>query len=834
MKFLSRPVMSDLFIAMTAVVSAYTAVVLVKLIPQALTLPSSAQLAAANQALQQQIHDRELAEAQIQQLNEELEIRVAERTQELAASMFQVQNLAERMTLATDAAQMGVYDWNLITEKVAWNDYHTRLMGYVSGATEYSYADWERRVHPEDLPIVQAAIKLAMTDRTDYASEYRVVWEDGSIHWIDGFGRFYYDRDGQPIRMTGVIDDITDRKQSQQALQESEARYRSLIEATSQIIWNTNAEGELVIAQPSWGAFTGQSEVEYLGWGWLNAVHPDDRIRTRQLWSEALATCRIYDAEYRLRRHDGEYRHTIVRGVPIVGADGQVREWVGVNTDITDRKQNEIVLRRSEEFNRRILENNNDCIKVLDLEGRLLYINDGGKRLLEIEDFSQYEGARWVQFWNGSEQECAKSAIETAKTGEVAKFEGQSPTTKGTPKWWDVVVIPMLDERGNVDHILSIAHDITDRIQAEAAIRESEDRFRITFEQAAIGVAHVGLAGQWLRVNQKLCEIVGYSEAELLDCTFQDITHPDDLATNLEYASQLIAGEIETYAMEKRYIHKLGKIVWVNLTVSLRRDAAGAPIHFISAVEKIDDRKRAEFALQEQTRELTRIAALVKQRNQELDQFAHIVSHDLKAPLRAIANLSSWIEDDLEGQVTSETQEHLELMRSRVDRMESMINGLLDYAKVGQTEASLSTFSVEDLLAEIIDSIGISLSFTIDLPANLPTITTNRLLLSQVFANLLSNAYKHHDRPDGRIQITAQPQGEIWVFIVADDGPGIAPENQERVFGIFQTLAARDQQENTGIGLSIVKKIVENHGGNIVVESQLGHGTTFRFTWIVE
>jgi PAS domain S-box-containing protein len=708
MKFLSRPVMSDLFIAMTAVVSAYTAVVLVKLIPQALILPSSAQLAAANQALQQQIHDRELAEAQIQQLNEELEIRVAERTQELAASMFQVQNLAERMTLATDAAQMGVYDWNLITEKVAWNDYHTRLMGYVSGATEYSYADWERRVHPEDLPIVQAAIKLAMTDRTDYASEYRVVWEDGSIHWIDGFGRFYYDRDGQPIRMTGVIDDITDRKQSQQALQESEARYRSLIEATSQIIWNTNAEGELVIAQPSWGAFTGQSEVEYLGWGWLNAVHPDDRIRTRQLWSEALATCRIYEAEYRLRRHDGEYRHTIVRGVPIVGADGQVREWVGVNTDITDR------------------------------------------------------------------------------------------------------------------------------IQAEAAIRESEDRFRITFEQAAIGVAHVGLAGQWLRVNQKLCEIVGYSEAELLDCTFQDITHPDDLATNLEYASQLIAGEIETYAMEKRYIHKLGTIVWVNLTVSLRRDAAGAPIHFISAVEKIDDRKRAEFALQEQTRELTRIAALVKQRNQELDQFAHIVSHDLKAPLRAIANLSSWIEDDLEGQVTSETQEHLELMRSRVDRMESMINGLLDYAKVGQTEASLSTFSVEDLLAETLDSLNIPSSFEIELPSQLPLMTSNRLLLSQVFANLLSNAYKHHDRPDGRIQITAQPQGEIWVFIVADDGPGIAPENQERVFGIFQTLAARDQQENTGIGLSIVKKIVENHGGNIVVESQLGHGTTFRFTWIVE
>uniref|UniRef100_UPI00286C2FB0 PAS domain-containing protein n=1 Tax=Chamaesiphon sp. VAR_48_metabat_135_sub TaxID=2964699 RepID=UPI00286C2FB0 len=176
--------------ALTAAVSAYTAVVLVKLIPQALLLPSPAQLASANQALQQQIRDRELAEAQIQQLNEELEARVATRTSELEASMLQVQNLAERMTLATDAAQMGVYDWNLVTDKLDWNDYHARLMGYVPGASDYSYADWEQRVYPEDLPRVKAALQLAMTAHTDYCSAYRVVWPDRSIHWIDGFGRF--------------------------------------------------------------------------------------------------------------------------------------------------------------------------------------------------------------------------------------------------------------------------------------------------------------------------------------------------------------------------------------------------------------------------------------------------------------------------------------------------------------------------------------------------------------------------------------------------------------------------------------------------------------------
>jgi signal transduction histidine kinase len=255
-------------------------------------------------------------------------------------------------------------------------------------------------------------------------------------------------------------------------------------------------------------------------------------------------------------------------------------------------------------------------------------------------------------------------------------------------------------------------------------------------------------------------------------------------------------------------------------------------MHFISAIEDISDRKQAELVLAKKTLELAQTNILVQQRNQDLDQFAHIVSHDLKAPLRAIANLSTWIEEDLEEQINPETQGHLDLMRSRVVRMEAMINGLLEYARVGNTPANLSTFSFEDLLTEIIDSLNIPPSFEVDLPTNLPTITTNRMFLSQVFANLLGNACKHHDRPVGRIQITAQPQGEMWTFTVTDDGPGIAPDNQERVFGVFQTLGARDNQENTGIGLSIVKKIVENQGGKIVVESQLGRGTTFRFSWM--
>jgi PAS domain S-box-containing protein len=395
------------------------------------------------------------------------------------------------------------------------------------------------------------------------------------------------------------------------------------------------------------------------------------------------------------------------------------------------------------------------------------------------------------------------------------------------------------------DNILLAIEDITAAKRAEgvrkvteAALLESEDRFRSTFEQAAVGIAHLALDGRWLLVNPKLCEICGYTPDEFLAGTFQDITHPDDLAQDQECARQLLADETQSIEIEKRYIHKLGHIIWLSVTGILRRDASGTPLYFISSIEDISHRKQAEFTLQAQAVQLAETTALVELRNQELNLFSHTVSHDLKAPLRGISNLASWIQQDLPATVDPDILANLELMRSRVSRMDRLIDGLLNYAQVGNTEASLETFSVEHLLREIVDSLSIPDSFVVELPAELPPITTNRVLLSQVLANLIGNAYKHHDspgertsdRPGGRIQVTVKPDGEMWEFSVIDDGRGIALEHQERVFDIFKTLSGNDKN-NTGIGLSIVKKLVETQGGKVTLESQLGMGTTFSFTW---
>lgn len=446
--------------AITALVSLYTAFMLVQLMPKALTLPSPKQLLTVNQALEQQIRDREEAEAQVRQLNQNLEMKVAQRTTELERSMVQVQEQAERVTLAMDAAKMVSWDWDLATQKIIWSSYHEVLFGYASNDLETSYASWAQRLHPDDLAATEAAIETAMSNKTDFSAEYRIIWDDGTERWLAAFGRFYFDPSGEPLRMAGMLQDISDRKQAE-----------------------------------------------------------------------------------------------------------------------------------------------------LDLQNRT---------------------------------------------------------------------------------------------------------------------------------------------------------------------------------------HELSQI----------------------------------------NRQLIETTALVNQRNQELDQFAHVVSHDLKAPLRAINNLSEWIEEDLNNQLPPATKTNLALLRSRVRRMDALINGLLSYARISHQTITHETFSLHELLLEIIDSLNIPAEFAIQLPTESPYLTTSRLLLNQVLTNLISNAVKHHHRPDGRLTITVQAQGAGYEFAISDDGPGIDPQYHSRIFKVFQTLASRDQKESTGIGLAIVKKIIEQTGGQIFLESKLGQGSTFRFTWL--
>jgi signal transduction histidine kinase len=242
--------------------------------------------------------------------------------------------------------------------------------------------------------------------------------------------------------------------------------------------------------------------------------------------------------------------------------------------------------------------------------------------------------------------------------------------------------------------------------------------------------------------------------------------------------------------------------------------------------------EKAKAQLAQTTAILNQTTTALEKRNSELDQFAYVTSHDLKAPLRAIANLSQWIEEDLSDQLNEENLHQMQLMRGRVHRLEALIDGLLQYSRAGRLKSSLERVDVGVLLAQIIDTLTPPVQFTLEVVPEMPTLVTERLPLQQVFTHLIDNAIKHHPSPEGRVEIGCQELEDAYEFSVADNGAGIAPQFHEKVFAIFQTLQARDTVENTGVGLAIAKRIVENKSGTIRLESQEGQGAKFCFTWL--
>ena len=253
--------------------------------------------------------------------------------------------------------------------------------------------------------------------------------------------------------------------------------------------------------------------------------------------------------------------------------------------------------------------------------------------------------------------------------------------------------------------------------------------------------------------------------------------------------------------------------------------------------ENVTEQKKAAQTLKAQKDSLlatnlmlTHTLQALEQRNEELDQFAYVTSHDLKSPLRAIANLATWIEEDLGDRLPSENVEQLDLLKSRVHRMEGLINGLLEYSRVGRFYQSSEQVEVGALLEAVVDSLPTA-GFTIEIAPHMPIFQAKRAPLFQVFENLIDNAIKHHDKRRGTVQIGVEEKIDFYEFTVRDDGPGIAADFHEKIFTIFQTLRSRDELESTGIGLSLVKKTVLAEGGEIQVFSEIGKGTTFQFTW---
>ncbi len=467
----------------------------------------------------------------------------------------------------------------------------------------------------------------------------------------------------------------------------------------------------------------------------------------------------------------------------------------------------------------------------MDTAGNCTFINRAGARMLgykrkELIGRQMHQMVHY-QYKNGKPYPAEKCPIMLAsRSGTTTASEDEVFWRRdGTPVSVEYSTSPIIQDGKHLGAVVAFA-DITQRIQAQRAIRESEERKAAVLRSTLDSIITMSADGTVIEFNPAAERTFGYARKDAVGKRLVDLiiphrfreAHMSGLARYVSTGEAHVLGQ----RLELPALRKDGTEFLTELTIT--RSDVGGEQTFTGVLRDITERKTQEAEREQLIKALARS-------NQELDQFAYVASHDLKAPLRGIANLSQWIEEDLGEGLKGDNKDQMELLRGRVHRMEALIDGILQYSRAGRVKAKPEVVDTGALVREVIELTAPPKSVRIEVPEDMPEVKTEKIPLQQVFMNLLGNAVKHAGSAAPEVRISWKEAGPFYEFSVTDNGQGIAPQYHERIFGIFQTLEARDKVEGTGIGLSVVQKIVDAKGGRVWVESEAGKGAKFSFLW---
>jgi PAS domain S-box-containing protein len=382
---------------------------------------------------------------------------------------------------------------------------------------------------------------------------------------------------------------------------------------------------------------------------------------------------------------------------------------------------------------------------------------------------------------------------------------------------------PFKNKKGDIVGVQGSVQCVTEKTLADQKIAEKSKAIydiRAALDESSI-VTITDEKGVITFVNDKFCSISKYSREELIG-QYHYVDNPEyrlnkfikNIWKTIE-SGKVWKGDVKNRAKD-------GSYYWVHSTIVPFLDSKGNPYQYIAISSDVTEQKIA-------TENLDEALVSLEKNNKELDQFAYIISHDLKAPLRAIHSLSEWIVEDMP-EMPVVVSDNFGLLKGRVQRMENLINGVLEYSRIGRTKIKREAVDVKQILDQIAETLLPEKDFEIAIKGNFPEIIVAKILLQQVFSNLISNAVKYNDKPIGKVECYYDSTPGFHQFSVKDNGPGIPKQYRKKVFQVFQTIEARDKKESTGIGLSIVQKIIEEKGGSVRIESEENKGTIFIFT----
>jgi PAS domain S-box-containing protein len=637
--------------------------------------------------------------------------------------------------------------------------------------------------------------------------------------------------------------EIAERKRAEEALRESEERFRGTFDSAAVGIAHVDGRGCFSHVNETLCKIVGLTREDLLERTFADITHPDDRAVSFEHFHALMqGELPSFSLEKRYIRKDG----SIVWGHVSVSlqrdAEGRPAYAIAVLEDISARKEAEEALHLASARLNLAVRGSNIGIWEIDMpdgvlqDGRVIFINLWEQFGYDRPD-SPTDFATPMSLVHPDDRERLEQSLQSYLLGATSELEieHRAGHKNGSFRWMLSRGVAVRDPAGRAIRLIGSSIDITSHKRAVEALRESEERFRGTFENAAVGIAHKDAEGRWLLVNQKYCEIVGYTREELLKETFKDITHPDDLAVELEHYAPLMRGELPSFSLEKRCIRKDGSIIWIDVSLSLQRDTAGRPAYAIAILQEISDRKRLEGELR-QAKEAAESA------NRAKDEFLANVSHEIRTPMNAILGMT---ELALDTPLTDDQRQCLETVKSAADNLLCIINDLLDFSKIaaGKLELDLADFSLRTALGETLRALSArahnkGLELICHVQSEVPdALTGDAGRLRQVLLNLVGNAIKFTDEGEVVVRVEGSagpaPDGEVGLrFTVSDTGIGIPGHKLETIFGAFEQedTSTTRKYGGTGLGLTIAARLVALMGGKITVESDPGRGSTFGFT----
>jgi PAS domain S-box-containing protein len=730
-----------------------------------------------------------------------------------------------RLIEAQRLAQVGSWERYFEAEAIYWSDEMFRVFGMAIGEPPHFQAFLEK-IHPDDRNLILAANEQGLSQSGLTTLEYRILRPDGEVRFVRSVVEISKDDRGLPNRIAGATQDITEQVKAKAALRESEERFRAIFFQAAVGMAQVGTQGEWLLVNDRLCEILGYTPEELRTRTFLEMTHPEDREAAlaamhRLLGGEPSSLSK----EVRYLRKNGTIGWA---SLCVSLVRDQTPYFVAVVEDITDRVRAERALRESER--RLTLVQSVAHLGIWDRDLRTNTIATYGdySRLHGLtQNHSPLTYDEWLSLVHPADRESIQMHLrESVEQTHVWDREFRVQWPDGSVHWLLTKGTVYLDDAGHPAGMAGVSLDITERKEAEAALRDSEERFRQVFEEGPLGVALVGKDHRFLKVNSALCRMVGYNEAELTQMSFEDITHPEDMEVNRELAGRMFELEIPGYRMQKRYVKKGGDIIWTALTASAIRDAEGLPLYGLAMIEDITETRRAHEE------------AIARQKLEGLGVLAGGIAHDFNNLLGSILATSELVLTELPGD--SPACDGVESIKNVADRAAEIVRQMMAYAGLEKTAFELLDLS--ELVHEMLQLLKVSISkrahLTVDLPENLPAVRANATQIRQVVMNLITNASEALGGKEGIISVTLVHVGSCASELpenanllcnnhlrlaVSDTGCGMTEEIQARIFDPFFTTKFAGR----GLGLAAVQGIIRDHGGTINVVSAPGQGSRF-------